>query len=422
MDKCPNCGYDLFPMDKSCERCGQIIKKQELNNYPSNDKKKNSSIKKILFIILGPLFGLIVLLLLLFFVYSLLDSKKTKVEQIKQEIELGTPFMTKDLFLCNEGTSINLKEGYSIDTFKCGVQSAVFIISSGNKIEEETYTFTIIDSTPPEIAGTNITIYAGDEFEINNFVEGTDNSGEDVLLSIKSGIVDSEEEGEYPIIVEAIDSSGNITEKNIVVSVMSIDSPEDVMDLADEFLTKAGYTEFKYNKSDLDAIFITAPKLDRKKLSSDRMFSVYPDVFISESLVRKKFGCNSIIIRGEVRDEGSFDNRYNLRPSSLKISSKSGQTINPEKNSIQTMGEFERNYYVSRFDFSIKDEMMDRFEELVNSGDVAFEYVFTNEKGFYPDYTYETVNINYECSTEDIEKLKQVIEVYQHMKTILGAN
>lgn len=427
MNKCPNCGYDLFPMDTSCEKCGQIIDQNidSKNNKKVVDtkvEKNNGNNKKN--VVLPIIIGLIVFIIMIAIcvVSYLILLEGDKVKQTRSEIELGSPFYVKDVFECKGNVNISLKEGYNIDTLSRGTQEAVFIITSGKKFEEKSFSFNIVDTIPPIIEGTNFTIYSGDEVNLDKFVQCSDNSDEEVSLSIKSGVVDSSTKGDYPIVIEATDTSGNTAEKSIIVTVMSIDSPEDVMDLIDEFLTKEGYSEFKYNRTDLEAVFITSPKLKRKNLSSERTFSLYPEIFISESLVRQQFGCNSLILRGEVTDENSIDNRYKLKANNLKISSGDGSILMPEKTYLQSTGDFEKRYYTSRFDFEITNDIIDKFENMVDSGNINMEFTFTNEKGFYPDYTYENVTVNYECSSEDIEQLKRTLAVYRHMQSVIGNN
>ena len=180
-----------------------------------------------------------------------------KVKQEETKIEVASTFNVSNAFECKEGVSITIKSGEEIDTSSIGNKTAIFVVSDGNNTEDIEYTFEVVDTQPPEIDVNNITVYKGSEFDPIKYATCIDNSGEKIIPNVESNDVDTNTEGSYSVKYKAVDSAGNASEKVVTVEVLAIDTAEDVMDLVDEYLTKNGYSSFKYNKNVYDAVFVT---------------------------------------------------------------------------------------------------------------------------------------------------------------------
>lgn len=346
-----------------------------------------------------------------------------KVRQKTNTIEVGSVFDTSAYFNCKNGVSIKIKDINSVDTSKLGEISAEFIITNGDKEEEKTFKFDVIDTQAPIIDVNNITIYTGSDFIPENYVDCTDNSGEIVTAKVKSNNVDTSTAGTYSVIYEAIDSSGNTAEQTVSVEVISIETVEDVMDLIDEYLTQNGYDDFKYNKNEYDAVFISGPKMSGLSLNSDRKLTIYPEVYILQNIFDdNKYGVSSIIFRMEFMDSGVQSSRYNLSADKMKINSGS-DTISID-DGILELGDFETSYYLSKFAYSVDSDDLKKFMTMVNNESMTFEIELQDEKSDYSTFpiktTYTTIPITYGLNDSDMQILRQIVEICSDMLDILG--
>lgn len=346
-----------------------------------------------------------------------------KVSQKLDTIEVGTSFDTATYFECKKGTIIKLKSGSDINTNQIGEVSADFIISKGDKIEEKSYTFKVVDTKAPIIEGNNITIYSGADFVPENYVSCTDNSGETVSVTVKSSNVDTAMAGIYTVVYEATDSSKNTSEKTISVEVISIETAEDVMDLVDEFLTKNEYSEFKYNKNKFDAVFITGPKLSGLTLNSERTLTVYPEIYILEDVFNSKYGVSSIIFRMEFKDSGEYTSRYVLSADKMTVLSGS-DSISIVFDGIPSIGEFETSYYLSRFDYRVDKEDLNKFMSMIENESMTFKIEPQHQESDYSTFpiktTYTTIPMVYKLSNSDIETLRKTVDICRYMLEVLG--
>lgn len=169
-------------------------------------------------------------------------------------------FNLNSVFEVDESITISLKND-NIDISKIGSCFIDSVISDGKKEEEKTYTVNVVDTQAPVINTRDITIYIGSEFNAEKLATVSDNSGENIPVTIKNNNVDTSTAGRYSVTYKATDGSGNSSEKSVIVEVISIDSPEDVMDIVDKYITEEGFSDFRYNKNTLDAVFVTGPRL-----------------------------------------------------------------------------------------------------------------------------------------------------------------
>ena len=346
-----------------------------------------------------------------------------KVSQNSSKIEIGSAFNISDAFKCKDGISIQLKSGENIDTSSIGKQKAVFVISDGEKTEETEFSFEIVDTLPPEIEGVNTTIYKGSEFDPSKFVSCIDNSGETITAVVVSNNVDTSTEGQYSVDYKATDSSGNSSEKTINVQVLAIDTAEDVMDLIDEYINKNGYSEFKYNKNSMDAVFVTGPDFSKYNLNSDRTLRVYPEIYMLENVFEGHFAVSEIIFRMELKDTGEQSGRYNLAADKMDIKSNLN-SISLTFDGIPSEGDFEKSYYTSRFCYELGAEEVDKLKSMVDEGAITFDIKPQNQVSDYSTFpiktTYTTVPITYELSADDISTMKRTLEIYDYLLGVLG--
>ena len=355
-------------------------------------------------------------------------SISDKVTQKSDTIEAGETFDLNSFFEVDEGVTISLKDT-SIDMSTIGSHSIDLIISDGKKEEEKTFTMNVVDTQAPVINTRDITIYIGAEFNAEEFATASDNSGETISVTVKSNDVDISTSGRYSITYEATDSSGNSSEKAAIVEVMTLDSPEDVMDIVDQYLTEEGLSDIIYNKNVFDAVFVTSPKLSKAVIDEGRNVMMYPEIYINNDIFTMssdypigKFGVVGICLRFEFSDKTDpQDERYGLGADKITISS-GGNSFTNVFTGIPEMGEFEKAEYLSRFTYTLKYDELKKLEAMLDEGSVvftvdAYDLDFDAKTLEYIHYPYSFV---YELNESDIETFKKTMQVYNYLIDFLG--
>ncbi len=94
------------------------------------------------------------------------------------------------------------------------------------------------DTEPPRILGArDLEVYQGGTVSYRQGLELTDDSGEEVSLSIDSSAVDLDSPGTYPVVYTAEDPSGNRTQVRVHITVRTWSVDQEELDrLADEAL------------------------------------------------------------------------------------------------------------------------------------------------------------------------------------------
>lgn len=354
-------------------------------------------------------------------------SISDKVTQTSDSIEVGSSFNLNSLFETEEGITISLKD--DVDISKVGSCSVNIVISNGKKEEEKTYTVNVIDTQAPVISTRDIKVYVGTEFDMEELATVSDNSGESVSAVVKDSDVDISAAGRYYITYEATDSSGNSSEKMAIVDVMTIDSPEDVMDIVDQYLTEQGLSDFKYNKTVFDAIFVTSPKLSKVVIDEGRNVTMYPEIYInnniftiSSELPKGKFGVVGICLRFEFSDKTDPQSeRHGLGSDKITISSGSNSFTNIYSG-LPEVGEYDRYEYLSKFTYSLEYDELKQLEVMFDEGIVvlavdAYDLEFDIKTLDYIHYPYSFV---YELNESDIEQFKKTMQIYNYLIDFLG--
>lgn len=193
------------------------------------------------------------------------------------------------------------------------------------------------------------------------------------------------------------------------------------MDLIDEYLTKNGYSNFAYNKNKYDAVFVTGSDFTTMKVNSDRRLTIKPELYITEDYFNGGFIVDSLLFRMELKDTSSQDERYNLTADKLTI--KSGSDTLTVTSDIICSSDFESSYYLSRFDYSLSSDDLAKLSQMLDSGTLAFEIKAKNAISDYSTIpaktTYETVSITYNFKESDISSLKQTLEIYDYLSSVL---
>ena len=210
---------------------------------------------------------------------------------------------------------------------------------------------------------------------------------------------------------------------------MSLDSPEDVMDIVDQYLTEEGLSDFKYNKNQFGAVFVTSPRLSKVVIDEGRNATMYLEIYISNDIFTMssdypigKFGVVGVCLRFEFSDRTDpQSDRYGLGADKITINSGSNSFTNIFSG-IPEMGEFEKAEYLSRFTYTLKYDELKQLEAMLNEGSVvltvdAYDTEFDIKTFDYTKYPYSFV---YELNESDIELFKKTIATYNYLVDFLG--
>ena len=355
-------------------------------------------------------------------------SISDKVTQKSDTIEVGESFDLNSFFEVDEGIFISLKDT-SIDMSAIGSHSIDLIISDGKKEEEKTFTINVVDTQAPVINTRDIAIYIGSEFNTEEFATASDNSGENISVTVRSNDVDISTSGRYSITYAATDSSGNSSEKVAIVEVMSLDSPEDVMDIVDQYLTDEGLSDFKYNKNQFDAVFVTSPRMSKVVIDEGRNVTMYPEIYINNDIFAMssdypigKFGVVGVCLRFEFSDRTDpQSDRHGLGADKITISSDSNSFTNIFSG-IPEIGEFEKAEYLSRFTYTLKYDELKQLEAMLNEGSVVLtvDACDTEYDIKTLDYIKHPYSFVYELNESDIELFKKTMATYNYLVDFLG--
>lgn len=147
------------------------------------------------------------------------QSPSDKVEQLKDKVEVGSSVNLVDLFQCNDGVTVGVKNANSFNSNKVGSYSVELTITDGSKQEDKSYIVSVYDDKKPELKVKDATIYEGDSFDEMKSVSCKDNSAEVISPSAIENNLDTKKPGTYTIKYSATDSSGNTAEASRTVTV-----------------------------------------------------------------------------------------------------------------------------------------------------------------------------------------------------------
>ena len=156
-------------------------------------------------------------------VLNVVDTKPPVVEVQNCETFVGVNVDAERFIVSvDDATEVTASFDGTVDTSKAGTITVnlVFTDGGGNKTAK-TATLTVKeDNEPPVItAPTNIYYFIGDTISYRNNVTVTDNSGEDISISIDDSKVNLNVVGTYQVVYTATDPSGNTTTKSVDVVV-----------------------------------------------------------------------------------------------------------------------------------------------------------------------------------------------------------
>lgn len=371
--------------DYSNDNQQQIISNTENTiNNPQPGNKKKRKVGPVLAIIAG----LIVVVAVMFILFN---TVLLNVKQVKKTIEVGSILDLTDVFECKDGVSISIKDASSIDTSSVGNYTITLLIDNGKKVSEKQYDIEVIDTTPPEISASDITVLVGADFIPEEYIAVSDNSNMDVDLNVDVNNVNTSEEGEYSLKIRATDSYGNSSEQSVKVIVTRIDDIQDVADYIDSILEDNGF-DFSYEvgtTTGTDCLWVNGNKLVYDEFNnSDTDISIYPFFRCYDGLLGDYFEVREIQINFDISDSSDkIVNRRIYTPTSTSISSSKGsiecEVLFPDYDTDSTA------VWKTSFRVSIDEEKIGELNKVLEGDDVKIKISVKDQNDKKTQQTYE---------------------------------
>ena len=170
------------------------------------------------------IYFLVFILLILLFGCEESTKFSPNIKQVTHTIEVNTQYDALSFIrdLSNDDYTIEVIDN-PIDISKVGNYNVTFRISDNNDNSMDlTYLIAVVDKTKPIIQLiADITTTVNREFNINNFVQVTDNCDTNLTNQLEViGEYDITKAGEYQIQLQVTDSSNNTTTKTVTVYVL----------------------------------------------------------------------------------------------------------------------------------------------------------------------------------------------------------
>ena len=148
---------------------------------------------------------------------------------IVENVEVNSAYIDKGVVaydkdgndITSNVTKIISGNAANIDTSVVGKEYVIsYSAQSNNKIAKTSRTIKIVDTIGPTIYAPNITIGLDvAEFNLEERVSATDNSKEDITVTCTSHNIKLGVAGKYTATYTAIDSSGNKTTQNRIITI-----------------------------------------------------------------------------------------------------------------------------------------------------------------------------------------------------------
>ena len=346
----------------------------------------------------------IILFICVLFCLSLSGCGKSLDEQVtlkKESVEVGTQVNLVDLFECEDGISVGVKNANSFDADKVGSYSIDLTIMDGEEEVDKTFIIKVTDETAPEITSEEeIVLYENDSIDPMKYAAATDNSKEDIALEVVENNVDTKNAGEYVIKYQAKDSSGNTSEKEVKVVVKKVYSFSERKQLAKQIIKDGKYKHLTIDvEKNKKLVWVNIPNFNVTS-KNDYGYGFMPYLVITHE--NKKIETRLYVCVVEL------DSKYYLSPKSMYIRSNKG-TINTGDNSVNFDFDIGNSYkYTSYIDFyysNTKD--LDKLSDMVNGDYLEFK-VYTDKRDF-----------NYKCKKKEIDGMKELMKFYNDLKSYL---
>lgn len=324
------------------------------------------------------------------------------VTQKQTKVEVGTNINLSDLFECDEEVQIGFKNSDSFNPNKVGTYSIEATISDGSNQIDNNYLINVYDDVSPIINADDIIIYENDDIDLTKKVSVEDNSGEKIEAIIAEQDVDINNPGKYFVKYTAKDSSGNISEKQVSVTVKEKYTYSKLKKITKKIIKDNKLDNLKLDFNDEEGIvWIESDRFIGNKNTDNGLAAVLPSwsLMIEDNKISYRILVHIVV--GDVKDY------HNIRKGFIK--SENGQI-----ESDSTNNSFNYNYgsyacYESFMKYLITDENKISDSIGILSGK-NLKFIGKTDDGEY----------SLKPSKKDAKVVNQLIEFYNELKNFSG--
>lgn len=329
-------------------------------------------------------------------------SLDERVTQKQDKIEIGTQTNLTELFECEDGVNIGIKNAGSFSVDKVGSYSVDFTITDGNEQVDKSFIFIVKDEKAPEITiKDKVVLYEKDKFDPQKYASVVDNSKEDIKLEIAENNVDVNKAGEYQVKYQAKDSSGNKSEKDMKVTVKKVYSFSERKGIVKKLLKDKKYKNLKMSTdNNKKLVWINLKGSVFRSVEKGNYYYII-DPYLVFDRVGKKLR-TSLYVNIWEQDKEDY-----VSPKSLYIRSNKG-TISTSSCTVNL--DFELDYVYSNFSninyYFTKSSDLDKLYSTILNG--------TNLK--FTAYT-DKYTFHYKCKKKEIEGMQTLLGFYNDLKS-----
>lgn len=338
-----------------------------------------------------------------FCILSLAGCTKDLTESVTQKqtrIEVGTDINLIDLFECEEGIKLGFKNSDSFNSKKIGSYSIDATISDEKNQSDKSYLIEVYDDVAPEISAKDIVFYENQEYNLLKDVSVVDNSGEEIEATISEQNVDNTKAGKYSVKYQAIDSSGNLGEHQITVTVKPKHTFSELKNTAKKIVKEKSLNKLEVKtNSDKDVVWVQAK--DSFEFAEKK--SCTYNIQLGWALIIEDYEISySILVAAFIVDKNDY-----LRPENVYIKS---DNVKIESDSNNYYYDLKYGYaysHLSYLQFLFTDKKkIDKSIDIFDSNNVQFN-IYTDK------YT-----LGYKTTNKDKKVLDQLVEFYQELSSI----
>ncbi len=192
------------------------------------------------------------------------------VEQKKTKVEVGSKVKLEDLFKCSDGVSIGFKNEDNFNINKVGKYAMQASLQKDDETQDITYNIEVVDTKAPVINAEDIRIFEGEKYKNKLDMSCDDNSGEDIKAKIVSNNTNNKKAGKYIIKLEAVDSSGNKSTKEVEVTVLKVYKFKEIKKITKNLLKKKKYNKLSAEMDKQDETIIITSKDEYRTVGNVR--------------------------------------------------------------------------------------------------------------------------------------------------------
>ena len=164
-------------------------------------------------------------------------------------LELGELLNKEDLLFNPDRDAYMLKQ----DDIDAVNQSGIGEYAIGSLVDENVCRIQVVDTTPPELVLTDISIYQGEEVTVDSFVESCFDVSGDVQVRLTNQ-PDVNTLGIQTMTIEAKDINGNITTSTATLAVVMDKTPPDIKGLSTLSVQKRSNPDYLSGVSAVDKV------------------------------------------------------------------------------------------------------------------------------------------------------------------------